>query len=133
MDRLRLVPLREFIRLGEIEGETVVINTCDGARGQVREMSDLGKQPNQRPTKTNSKFNSMTPSGQPWRKCRIFFRKRIRNSEQDAQEERRALPRLSSVTTSWSENTRTVTARSLLTRPCVKPATALLPVPQLRR
>src|SRR5512140_1674492 len=33
--------IREFIRLGEIDGETVIINTCDGARGQVREMSDL--------------------------------------------------------------------------------------------
>ncbi len=33
--------LREFIRLGEIDGETVVINSCDGTRRQVREMPDL--------------------------------------------------------------------------------------------
>ena len=33
--------LREFIRLGEIDGETIVINTCDGIRRQVREMPDL--------------------------------------------------------------------------------------------
>jgi len=33
--------LREFVRLGEIDGETVVINSCDGTRRQVREMPDL--------------------------------------------------------------------------------------------
>jgi hypothetical protein len=29
--------LREFIRIGEIDGETVGINSCDGTRRQVRE------------------------------------------------------------------------------------------------
>jgi hypothetical protein len=33
--------LREFIRLGEIDGENVVINICEGTRRQIREMSDL--------------------------------------------------------------------------------------------
>ena len=33
--------LQEFIRLGEIDGETFVINTCDGSRRQIREMPDL--------------------------------------------------------------------------------------------
>src|ERR1700719_3528928 len=30
--------IQEFMRLGEIDGETVVINSCDGSRRQVSEM-----------------------------------------------------------------------------------------------
>jgi hypothetical protein len=33
--------LQEFIRLGEIDGETFVLKTCDGTRRQVRQMPDL--------------------------------------------------------------------------------------------
>ena len=43
------------------------------------------------PTKTNSKFNSATPLGQPYRKCPFVFRNRIRDLEETLEEERRAL------------------------------------------
>src|ERR1043166_4541558 len=33
--------LQEFVRLGEIDGHTFVINTCDGTRRQIRQMPDL--------------------------------------------------------------------------------------------
>src|SRR5262249_7545610 len=33
--------IREFIRLGEIDQNTFVINACDGSRHQIRDMSDL--------------------------------------------------------------------------------------------
>ena len=57
--------LREFIRLGEIDGETVVINRCDGLAAKSGKCLTYGKLRRQRPTKTNSKFNSAIPSGQP--------------------------------------------------------------------
>src|SRR3954453_2055377 len=33
--------VQEFIRLGEIDGETYVINSCDGTRRQIREIAEL--------------------------------------------------------------------------------------------
>ena len=33
--------IREFIRLGEIDDDTYVINACDGTRQQLREIADL--------------------------------------------------------------------------------------------
>src|SRR4051812_17145356 len=33
--------VQEFIRLGEIDGETYVINSCDGTRRQIREITEL--------------------------------------------------------------------------------------------
>jgi hypothetical protein len=33
--------IQEFIRLGEINEETFVVNSCDGTRRQISEMSDL--------------------------------------------------------------------------------------------
>src|SRR5476649_1748725 len=33
--------VQEFIRLGEINGETFVINSCDGTRRQIQEMPEL--------------------------------------------------------------------------------------------
>jgi hypothetical protein len=33
--------IQEFVRLGEIDGETAVINSCDGSRRQVQEIPEL--------------------------------------------------------------------------------------------
>ena len=33
--------IREFIRLGEIDEETFIINTCDGSRKQIRDIALL--------------------------------------------------------------------------------------------
>ena len=50
-----------------------------------------GKPRRQKPTKTNSKFNSAIPSGRAVAKMSIRLQERIRDLEQTLQEERRAL------------------------------------------
>src|SRR5580765_8898435 len=66
-----------------------------------------GKPRRQRPTKTNSKFNSAIPSGRPCRKCPSVFRNEFTISSKRFRKNASRLPRASSVTTSWNENTRT--------------------------
>jgi hypothetical protein len=39
--------VREFIRLGEINAETFVINSCDGSRRQIKKFPDLLPLPNE--------------------------------------------------------------------------------------
>lgn len=84
--------LREFIRLGEIDGETVVINTCDGARHQIREMHDLWETAAQ-PGVDENQFQIQLddPVGPAVAKMSIRLQERIRDLEQTIQEERRAL------------------------------------------
>jgi hypothetical protein len=84
--------LREFIRLGEIDGETVVINTCDGTRRQIREMADLWETATQSETDQGQiEIHLGDPVGPAVAKMSIRLRKRIRDLEQTLQEERRAL------------------------------------------
>jgi hypothetical protein len=84
--------LREFIRLGEIDGETVVINTCDGTRRQIREMADLWETATQSETDQGQiEIQLGDPVGPAVAKMSIRLRKRIRDLEQTLQEERRAL------------------------------------------
>jgi len=68
--------IQEFIRLGEITDETFVINSCDGTRRQVRDMSAL--------------FESMRQNEPPATGIPIDVRARIRDLEQSLREERRA-------------------------------------------
>src|SRR5216110_2220821 len=35
--------IQEFIRLGEIDGETFVINSCDGTRRQIQQIPELAE------------------------------------------------------------------------------------------
>src|SRR5207248_10564707 len=65
--------LREFIRLGEIDGETVVINSCEGTRRKIRECPTCGKPATYR-LKIKSKFNSAIPSGRRWQRCPCIFK-----------------------------------------------------------
>jgi hypothetical protein len=83
--------LREFIRLGEIDGETVIINTCDGARRQVREMPDLWEIAQPQVDKDQIEIQLGDPVGPAVAKMSIRLQKRIRDLEQTLQEERRAL------------------------------------------
>lgn len=39
--------VQEFLRLGEIDRETCVINSCDGTRRQIRDLTDLLQLPSQ--------------------------------------------------------------------------------------
>jgi hypothetical protein len=69
--------IQEFIRLGEINEETFVVNSCDGTRRQISEMSDL--------------IQSAREHEPPATGISINVRDRIRDLEQSLREERRAL------------------------------------------
>jgi hypothetical protein len=83
--------LREFIRLGEIDGETVVINSCDGTRRQVREMPDLWETVPSEADENQFQIQLGDPVGPAVAKMSIRLQERIRDLEQTLQEERRAL------------------------------------------
>jgi hypothetical protein len=79
--------ITEFIRLGEIDGETFVINACDGTRRQILEMPSLlemAAQPD--PAESAEAASGPAPSG-----MEIEMQDRIRDLEQALHEERRAL------------------------------------------
>jgi hypothetical protein len=69
--------IQEFIRLGEINEETFVVNSCDGTRRQISEMSDL--------------IQSAREQEPPATGISINVRDRIRDLEQTLREERRAV------------------------------------------
>jgi hypothetical protein len=69
--------IQEFIRLGEINQDTIVINACDGTRRPVRDMFELLER---------ARPNEPVASGIPF-----DVKDRIRDLEQSLSEERRAL------------------------------------------
>ena len=82
--------LQEFIRLGEIDGGTVVINTCDGTRRQIREMPDLwGTSELQAEDQIEIQLGD--PVAPAVAKMSLHLQERIRDLEQTLQEKRRAL------------------------------------------
>jgi hypothetical protein len=83
--------LREFIRLGEIDGEAVVINTCDGIRRQIREMPDLWETGQSGADENQFQIQLDDPVGPGVAKMSVRLQERIRDLEQTLQEERRAL------------------------------------------
>jgi hypothetical protein len=83
--------LREFVRLGEIYAETVVINSCDGTRCQVREMPELWETTPAEADENQFQIQLDDPVGPGVAKMSIRLQERIRDLEQTLQEERRAL------------------------------------------
>jgi hypothetical protein len=83
--------LQEFIRLGEIDGETFVINTCDGTRRQIRQMPDLWEKALSQVDDDQIQIQLGDPVGPGVAKMSIRLQERIRDLEQTLQEERRAL------------------------------------------
>ena len=83
--------LREFIRLGEIDGETVVINTCDGTRQEVRKMPDLRETAELQVDENQIEIQLGDPVGPAVARMSVRLQERIRDLEQTLQEERRAL------------------------------------------
>jgi hypothetical protein len=83
--------LREFIRLGEIDAETVVINSCDGTRRQVREMPDLWETAPSKADENQFQIQLGDPVGPAVAKMSIRLQERIRDLEQTLEEERHAL------------------------------------------
>src|SRR5437868_1687426 len=83
--------VQEFIRLGEIDGETYVINSCDGTRRQIQDipelhegLSNIASEPADSPELEAS--GEPLPSG-----ISMDLQDRIRDLEQTLLEERRAL------------------------------------------
>ena len=83
--------LREFIRLGEIDGETIVINSCDGTRRQIREMPDLWETAPSETDENQFQIQLDDPVGPTVAKMSNPLQERIRDLEQTLEEERRVL------------------------------------------
>ena len=83
--------LQEFIRLGEINGETFIINTCNGARRKIREMPELWETAQADLGEAQTEIHLGDPVGPPVARMSIRLQEQIRDLEQALQEERRAL------------------------------------------
>src|SRR5213082_2161838 len=79
--------IQEFIRLGDINADTFVINSCDGTRRQIGEMPALFKT-NATISKTSAANAAVEPAAAG---ISIRLQERIRDLEQTLREERRAL------------------------------------------
>jgi hypothetical protein len=79
--------IQEFIRLGEIDAETFLINACDGTRRKIQEMPALLESAANMPEPEAAQISEApTASGMS-----INVQDRIRDLEQALREERRAL------------------------------------------
>jgi hypothetical protein len=78
--------IREFLRLGEIGGDSFVINTCNGARRRVRDVAPLFSSVQEEEENAYAAHGSPRAAEAP-----IDFAERIRQLEQRLEEERRAL------------------------------------------
>jgi hypothetical protein len=78
--------IQEFLRLGEINGETFVINSCDGSRRRVNEMSLVLFPAALDVTAEQPDAIQPTPTGMA-----IKLEERIHDLEQALREERRTL------------------------------------------
>ena len=83
--------LQEFIRLGEIDGETLVINTRNGARCRIQEMPQLWEMGRADAGDAQTEIQLGDPVGPAVARMSIRLRAQIRDLEQSLEEERRAL------------------------------------------
>lgn len=79
--------VQEFLRLGEIGEDTYVINSCEGSRRQIRELTDLL----QLPGRLTDSADELQEEAPPATTMAINLRDRISDLEQNLFEERRAL------------------------------------------
>jgi hypothetical protein len=79
--------IQEFMRLGEINAETFVINTCDGSRRRVSEMPLVLSQI----VEEEPDADEIAAAGPAASGMAIDVQDRIRDLEQSLREERRAL------------------------------------------
>ena len=84
--------IQEFIRLGEIDQETFLINTCDGTRRQVGEIPSLV--PRARPEMAAATMEEAPQSEPATSGISVDLQERIRELEQSLLEERRAYQEL---------------------------------------
>ncbi len=83
--------LQEFIRLGEIDGETLVINTRSGARCKIQEMPQLWETGLEDIGEGQTEIQLGDPVGPAVARMSIRLQEQIRDLEQSLEEERRAL------------------------------------------
>jgi hypothetical protein len=83
--------LQEFIRLGEIDGETLVINTRNGAHCKIQEMPHLWETGQADAGDTQTEIQLGDPVAPPLAGMSIALREQIRDLEQSLEGERRAL------------------------------------------
>jgi hypothetical protein len=83
--------LREFIRLGEIDGETLVINTCNGARCKIQEIPQLSESGQGDAAEAQIEIQLGDPVGPAVARMSIRLQEQIRDLERSLHEERRAL------------------------------------------
>lgn len=84
--------IQEFIRLGEINEETFVINSCDGTRRQIQEMPALFQTASEDAPDTQSETHSSSEPAASG--ISVDLQDRIRDLEQALREERRAYQEL---------------------------------------
>ena len=83
--------LQEFIRLGEIDSETLVINTRNGARCKIQEMPQLWETGRVDGGDAQTEIQLGDPVGPSVAGMSIPLQEQIRDLEQNLAEERRAL------------------------------------------
>jgi hypothetical protein len=83
--------LQEFIRLGEIDFETLVINTRNGARCKIQEMPQWSETGRADGGDAQTEIQLGDPVGPAVARMSIRLREQIRDLEQSLEEERRAL------------------------------------------
>ncbi|MDQ6656242.1 MAG: hypothetical protein M3Y80_10565 [Verrucomicrobiota bacterium] len=83
--------IREFLRLGEIDEETFVINSCDATRQQIRDLQPLLESLSTGDAEPSAAEETSSPASAG---MSIAVQERIRELEQALREERRALAEL---------------------------------------
>lgn len=86
--------IQEFVRLGEIDAQTYIINACDGVRRQIQEFPDLlqpGGENASVETAAAEASELHSSTGPAASGISIDLQDRIRDLEQSLREERRAL------------------------------------------
>ena len=83
--------LQEFIRLGEIDGETLVINTRNGARCKIQEMPQLWERGEAGAGAAQTEIQLGDPVAPAVARMSFRLQQQIRDLEQNLEEERRAL------------------------------------------
>ncbi len=83
--------LQEFIRLGEIDGETLVINTRSGVRCKIQEMPQLWETGRVDAGGAQAEIQLGDPVGPAVAGMSVPLQEQIRDLEQNLEEERRAL------------------------------------------
>jgi len=83
--------IQEFIRLGEIDGETCVINSCDGTRRQIQQIPELEEALSSASASPPESVEPEAMAEPPASGISMDLQDRIRDLEQTLADERRAL------------------------------------------